>query len=343
MKKNKFVFVYPKDASFISIEREILEQKYQLFENTYDWTKKKLVPIYLLHQFFVMLFTIPFSKGVLVSFGGYWALFPIMIANLFKKPSYIVLHGTDCAYFPQISYGMFGIKNILRFCELSYQKVNKILPVSESLVYTENTYFDENKVIKQGYKHFFKSNDTPYKVIYNGIDLKKWEKISIIEKQKNTFVTVLSEGQFERKGGPLILQLAQKFTEYQFYFVGILEKNYNPNNLKNLHFLGRKTSIELKEIYSTFEYYLQLSIFEGFGCALCEAMLCECIPIGSNVNMIPQIIGNTGFVLKHQTIEEANQLVSTLEYNPLLGQKARKQIIDNFSIEHRAEKLLKIV
>ena len=38
-----------------------------------------------------------------------------------------------------------------------------------------------------------------------------------------------------------------------------------------------------------------------------------------------------------------NQLISTLEYNSILGEKARKQIIDNFSIEHRAEKLLKIV
>lgn len=343
MKKNKLVFVYPKDASFISIEREILTQKYQLIENTYDWTKKKLVPVYLLHQFFAMLFTIPFSKGVLVSFGGYWALFPIIIANLFKKPSYIVLHGTDCAYFPQISYGILGIKNIRKFCELSYQKVSKILPVSESLVYIENTYFDKNQVIKQGYQHFFPSIQTPYEVIYNGIDLSKWGQLPSIEKEKNTFVTVFSEGQFMLKGGPIIMGLAEKYTQYQFYFVGILENEYNPKNLKNVHFLGRKTPIELRAIYSKAAYYFQLSISEGFGCALCEAMLCECIPIGSNVNMIPQIIGDTGFILKNQTIEEANQLISTLEYNSLLGEKARKQIIDNFSIEHRAEKLLKIV
>jgi len=41
-----------------------------------------------------------------------------------------------------------------------------------------------------------------------------------------------------------------------------------------------------------------LSNFEGFGVAICEAMLCKCVPIVSDVNFLPEIIGDSGFVLR---------------------------------------------
>ena len=58
------------------------------------------------------------------------------------------------------------------------------------------------------------------------------------------------------------------------------------------------TQRELINYFSMSRFYLQLSFSEGFGNALCEAMLCECVPIGSNVGAIPFIINDTGFILK---------------------------------------------
>lgn len=342
MKKEKVVFVYPKKASFISIEKQILEEKYEVLENTYDWTKKKLVPLYMLHQLFWCLLMIPKSKSVLVSFAGYWSLFPVLIAKFLGKPSYVVVHGMDGASFREIGYGVLQMPFIKSCCEKTFLNATKILPVSESLVYTENTYFDQHKVVKQGYQHFFPQVKTNHEVIFNGIEIDKWEKITNIQKQENTFVTVLGEGQFLRKGGELIITIAKLFPQYEFYFVGMNQPS-TLEKLNNVHFVGRKTPQELKEIYSCSNFYLQLSIFEGFGCALCEAMLCECIPIGANVNMIPQIIGESGYILQHQDEQEAKELFSNLQYQTDLGQKARTQIINNFSIEHRAQKLLKIV
>ena len=62
--------------------------------------------------------------------------------------------------------------------------------------------------------------------------------------------------------------------------------------------LGRLNPKQLREYYSKSRFYLQLSNTEGFGVSLCEAMLCECIPIVSSVNMLPEIVGDTGFILE---------------------------------------------
>jgi glycosyltransferase involved in cell wall biosynthesis len=73
---------------------------------------------------------------------------------------------------------------------------------------------------------------------------------------------------------------------------------------------------------------------------LCEAMLCECIPVGSDVSFIPDIIGNTGYIVKHRDIMEIKQQVlNALNSDPQLGKLARQRILDNYTLEKR-EKIL---
>lgn len=78
---------------------------------------------------------------------------------------------------------------------------------------------------------------------------------------------------------------------------------------KNLKFLGRLSQQELSHWYRKVTFYFQLSLFEGFGCALCEAMLSGCIPIGSNVNNIPQIIAKNGEILNVKCEKELVDLI----------------------------------
>jgi glycosyltransferase involved in cell wall biosynthesis len=96
------------------------------------------------------------------------------------------------------------------------------------------------------------------------------------------------------------------------------------------------------------EFYLQLSISEGFPNSLCEAMLCECIPIGSNVGGIPQIIGNSGRIIGNRDITLIKHEILHLsgmeeDGRELLGENARKRIIENFSIEKREASFWKLI
>ena len=106
---------------------------------------------------------------------------------------------------------------------------------------------------------------------------------------------------------------------------------------KNIICKGRLTPEELKVLFNQTQFYLQLSNTEGFGVALCEAMLCECIPLVSDVNFLPTIVGNSGFVLIKRNSEMLFNLINVALNSDLsnLEQKARKRIIDNFSVVNR--------
>ena len=120
----------------------------------------------------------------------------------------------------------------------------------------------------------------------------------------------------------------------------MIKRNVPPN----VHFAGEVPNDQLHDLLSTQEFYLQLSITEGFPNALCEAMLCECIPIGSNVGAIPEIINDEKFILKKK---DAGQLIQILEQalksdRKTIGPSARERIKENYTIEKRRDGFMKL-
>ena len=261
----KIIFVYPRMAPFISLDKEILSEKFEVIENTYDWKKKYKLPLYLVMQLFFLLKNISKVDYILVSFGGYWALLPSILGYLFKKPTLIIMHGTDCAGFKEINYGSFRKPILGAVLKTSYKFATRLLPVSESLIYTKNTYFKKHKEIPQGVKHFFPKLKTEWTVISNAVDHNEWKIDSKSERVQNMFITVMGPGQFNLKGGNLILEAAIKCPQFEFLFIGINEPDKKTHIPPNVKFLGRMNASELMIFYNQSKYYLQLSNFEGFG------------------------------------------------------------------------------
>jgi glycosyltransferase involved in cell wall biosynthesis len=343
LKKN-ILYIYPQLSSFIKVDKEILSEKYNVIENTYNWRKKYFTPLYLVHQFFYLLSTISNVDTVLISFGGYWSLLPTLLSKLFNKKSFIIVHGTDATAFKEINYGSLLNPILKIFIKKSYENAYKILPVSEALIYSENTYYDNTKIIKQGIKHFFPTLKTPMQVIHNGIDTNFWKNLTL-ERNPKRILAVFSNRQFYLKGGDLIIQLAIDFPDYEFLIAGSDKTPENiskiPNNVK---LLGYQHPNNLLKLYNTSTYYFQLSIFEGFGYSLCEAMSCGCIPIVSNVNFLPAIIEQSGYILKHRDYKELKKLFGNVEKNKvnnkILSETAQNRIKDTFDVSIRKKKLL---
>jgi glycosyltransferase involved in cell wall biosynthesis len=253
------------------------------------------------------------------------------------------MHGTDCVSFPEIEYGNLRNPILSYVTKKSLHWASIILPVSESLVYTENNYYS-SKTLKFGYNYHLSNIKTPYKVIHNGLNILDWVRDNEIIRNKTSFVTVLGEGKIKIKGVDLIIEVASRFPNSIFYLAGIENvKGYDMP--KNIICKGRLTAEELKVLFNQSQFYLQLSNTEGFGVALCEAMLCECIPLVSDVNFLPNIIGDSGFVLNKRNSDMLVDLINVALNSDIihLEQKARKRIKDNFSVNKRKKMLLSVL
>jgi len=342
--KKKIIYIAPTWSTFVKEDISLLSKKYYIVPNIYNWSKKPLTPVNIIKQFFFILFHSFKCKAIIISFGGYWSFLPSLIGKVRNIPTFIILNGTDCAAFPELNYGNLRKPWLKLILKKSYQWCSKLLPVSQSLVYNENNYFAEYP-IHQGFQYHLPSVKTNYQVIPNGLKISKWEPNKAIIRDQNSFITVLSNGQFFLKGGDLILEMAKKFPSYTFHFIGIndLGKSKIPNNVI-CH--GRLTSQKLKRKLQAATYYFQLSNYEGFGVALCEAMLCQCIPIVSNVNALPEIVGKSGFILKRKNVKHLEKLILSITKNTSnndLGKIARDRIIINYSQQKRAEAFYKLV
>jgi glycosyltransferase involved in cell wall biosynthesis len=141
------------------------------------------------------------------------------------------------------------------------------------------------------------------------------------------------------KGYDLIEQLAALHPDWTFSLVG--DPNYFSSN-PNVQVLGKMKATELLELYNSHQFYLQLSTSEGFPNALGEAMACGCIPIGSAVGAIPEIIGDSGIILAKKNLKELDKLlISYLNSSVPIFHLARTRISNKFSFQHRQKLLYK--
>lgn len=330
--------IYVGYATFVKRDITILKTQYNVDKYHFNTSKKWYLPLAFIKQFFQLFFIRKYKKVVIQS-SGYVSFLPVIFGKLFKIPIIIIAIGTDCAKLPEINYGAHTKPILAWFTQFSFRYSSLILPVHHSLAQSEYTYIPV-KYTYQGISSFDHTIKTPIIEMVNGYDTKKW---LLLEKprRKKSFLTVtyaLNEIGYYRKGIDLIVFLAKTFPENHFTIVGkVFLKETCP---KNITLIENIPQSELLEIYNTHEYYLQLSMFEGFPNALCEAMLCGCIPIGSQVAGIPDIIGQQGYILHQKNKDDLINIVANLTRNTIKPIDVRCQITDNFSIERRINEFL---
>jgi glycosyltransferase involved in cell wall biosynthesis len=338
--KKQIVYIHNGLSSFVEKDIEILNEVFNVIPFHFDVKVKWKVIFSFIHQFFFLLKFGFKSKVLVIQFGGYHSYLAVQFAKLTGKKSIIILGGTDCVSFPSIRYGSFYKKVLGYFTGKSLQKASILLPVDATLVDYQYSY-QTNDFPRQGYLFHAPYVKTPFKVIYNGYDSSKWKSLP---KETNSFITVGANlsSRFGRalKGIDIILDIAAEFPECKFYIVGGALLNESvPSNVELMPVIPNN---KLNKLLGEKQFYLQLSMSEGFPNALCEAMLCECIPIVSNVGAMPMIVQENGFILATKDkkllkliIEDALRTRTKED----IGHNARKSIIDRFPIERRKKEL----
>lgn len=342
MDKKQIILFYTNFSTFVEKDYYSLSKKSTVIK--YQFKAEKQVFKFLLELLKLKLFLIKNIRKTDILycwFADYHSLLPSLFGKIFNKKTVIIVGGHDAVSIPEIEYGIFYKKNIRAlFAKYSYRFASLILPVHRSLIEGTNYYLDE-KGIKTGVKYFVSNLKTPIIEMPTGYDENKWYFKSSEPKQKSvvTIAGVKLMKDFQRKGLPLFIEVARLMKETEFIIIGVssdIHTYINKNKPDNLIIYEYIKNDELINYISKSKVYCQFSLSEGLPNVLCEAMLCECIPVGSSVNGIPDGIGEYGFVLDKRDVFEAVVLVKkALASDESLGKSARKHIIDHFSHERR--------
>lgn len=345
MTKPLILYFYPNDASYVRKDLRILSERYRLRTAKAEPSRKWLLPWMLVYQKLICLWYFK-AEFIVCQFAGYHSLIPVIMGRILGIKSIVILGGSDCASFPEIHYGNFRKKLLGWFTCQSIRRADVLSPVHEKMIGYDYTY-ENFRHKRQGYSAFCKPGKAKVNVIYNGFDTDGFVRNE--GNRKKDFIAIATynrDAVYYLKGIDLIEQAAERFPQTSFTIVGVsavyLQKP-KPANVNYLPFLPQN---ELMQLLNEHYFYCQLSISEGFPNALCEAMLCGCVPLVSAVCSMPDIVGNTGFVLERRDPELLAVLIAemlALNDPDALSLAARKRVTEHYRFDQRRDQLLRLL
>ena len=180
-------------------------------------------------------------------------------------------------------------------------------------------------------------------LIYNCVNIAENSNIKVVKENLVLTVGLIdSERTFYLKGIDTFTEVAQLLPELKFMVIG-MNKNLQDRLLKNLsenvEIIERVNHSELETYYKKAKVYCQFSRTESFGVAIVEAINFGCIPVVTNVGGMPELIGNSGFIVKRESAK-----ISQLIKDSVIGFQNSKTVTFNyqlFSVESRSKLILK--
>ena len=358
--KKKILFIKNlyQNPKFITNDLEILSKQYNVKLLNFKSRRNALILFSLFHQFFYLLFNIWKFDLVYIWFADYLSFYPVLFSKLSGKKSIICAGGYEATYIPEINMGVFTSDSISKavraFCvRFSLKNCTYILPVDETLIEHTNNYIYSDipgkAPLKDGIKHFIPGIKTDFQTMYLGYDSEFFRKPDDIIKSRSVVSAglIVNDDEFRRKGFDLLMKAAVELPEIRFVLIGFNEEQLNKvkgSVTPNVELLGIVPYEKLVEEYSKAKVYAQFSMFEGMPSSICEAMLCECIPVGSDVNGIPKIINGCGYIIKNKNITSVKDVIyKAIELERGYAEKSRNHIINSFSMNKREIELLKLV
>jgi glycosyltransferase involved in cell wall biosynthesis len=346
-KSTTILYIYTARRSFVNNDLLMLEKHFKVVPYHFRTDVKWMTPLSFVKQLLYLLF-LGWKYDTLISFfAGYHSVLPCLFARLFGKKGIIILGGTDCFKYPSFRYGNFTKPAYGKATCISVSSASLLLPVSQNLIRSDSKYYTVDST-EQGIQVWCSNMNTPYQVVPLEYDPSLFKRTST-ERIPNSFITVafgIQGTSFIRKGIDKFIMAAAHFPNSRFTIVGSGKENFPVEVPKNVVLIPPVPYSALVDLYNQHEFYLQLSIAEGFPSAPCEAMLCECFPIASAVASMPEIIGDTGLLIssiEDKVIIAGIQKALQTDNKGEIGKQARERIIAKFGPGSRKNKLMEVL
>lgn len=289
--KPRALITYTHLSTFVKGDIELLEQNFKVSRYHFKNQPSPLLPLSLIKQFFVLLFTLPRYDIVYVWFGDYHSFLPALLSKLYRKKCYIVVGGYDICREKRYGYGSFSKPIRGAFTYSSMNMGHTLLAVSKNVERTLKAIVPTATI----------------ELLYNGINFSpnkgdysptKGDPSPLIKKgaKSSDILTVVLVSRVQTyyiKGLDRILAVARALPQLSFTLIGVSPSVFEevgrqlPKNITVIEALPHK---ELLSLYKNYKIYLHLSRRESFSLSLAEALSQGLIPVVSAVGGMPEVV-----------------------------------------------------
>jgi glycosyltransferase involved in cell wall biosynthesis len=269
-------------------------------------------------------------------FGSLRFLPYMALARLFGKRVLVIAGGYDVAAEPAINYGNMrgGLSKLLG--RLVFRLATLTVAFSEA----SRRELEQNAQVPKA----------RCRLIVLGFDVDRPTQPVDLRVKRPIVVTVgiIDSTTMYRKGLLTVARMSRLLPDVRVLFVGKADANalaeLEAVAGPNVRFTGFVSQAELDAIYQEAAVYVQASLHEGFGCAVAEAMLYDCVPVVSDRGSLPEVVGPCGYYTPPDdpaALAEAVQ--AALAYGAQGPESPRERIRRMFPSSARRARLIALV
>jgi len=280
----------------------------------------------------IKIFFRVFSTDVVFCwFASTYAFVGVAVANMLGLKSIVIVGGVDAAKDKELNYGIWLSPWKSRLVRYVFRNATRILVVDPFL---------KEQAIKLAE---YDGKNISY--LPTGYDSHFWKPLGVKESIVLTVAAVRDAVTFKRKGIDTLIEAAKTLPNVRFIIIGTdpeLALKLRPP--LNMEFYGVIPRIDILPFYQRAKIYCQPSRWEGLPNALCEAMLCGCIPVATEVCGNPTAVSNTGILVPpNDSAVLVSAIQSALNMTENNGAKARARIVSLFPKEKRENELVRLI
>lgn len=332
MDKNiNILFVYIKKSSFVERDLDLLLNNFNVKEVEFPMNKELRTIFQIPFKLVQMITNVLWADLTFSWLADLHAFFAVVFSKIGKKRSIVVVGGYEVARVPELRYGALLNPGLAKIVEYIFKNADKVLTVDEGLKIeaTKNINVNSDNVltVPTGYDYnLFKPQGNKEDLVLTVAAGSSWDRAKL-------------------KGLDTFVESAKYLPQFNFILIGF--RGPGAEKLKsiaptNVQFIEPLTTELLIPYYQKARVYCQFSVREGLPNVLCEAMLCECVPVGSDIPGIRAAIGDTGFYVPiGEPIKCADAIQKALLSDK--GKEARKRIKTAFPLQRREAELTQII
>lgn len=261
-------------------------------------------------------------------FASVYSAVAVVVARRLGIKSVIVIGGVDVAREPEYRYGMWISRWKSLMVGYAIRNADRVVVVDQSL----------GKDAKERAKY----GGGNIRCIPTGYDSSFWKSGGLKERSVMTVAVIDDERRMMVKGIDLLFETARKLPEIPFVLIGVHDEMKEKLDAPpNVTLLGPMDRPALLPYYRKAKVYCQPSRREGFPNAICEAMLCECVPVATDVGGTSTALGDTGFLVPREDVEAMTAgILAAFRLADDAGRKARSRVAAMFTVQKREQALL---